>query len=246
MSDDAAEGGSRIPDRARPDDSAGGPSEESAGVEEPGTQVVTLPNLLSFVRLALVPVFLTLLLTEQDIAALLVLVFSSITDYLDGWLARRLHQVTRLGQLLDPAADRLYIIATVIGLAVREVVPWWLVAVIIGRDVLLIVLGIVLAAHRYGPLPVHHLGKVATFCLFYALPLIVLGQAFPVLQAVAEPLGWAFALWGAFLYWWAGIVYAIQTVRLVTGRASAEPAESGGRAGDKAGESRPVSDNVDG
>jgi cardiolipin synthase (CMP-forming) len=204
---------------------------EAAAPGEPSSQVVTLPNLLSFVRLALVPVFLILLLGEQDVAALLVLVFSSVTDFLDGWLARKLGQVTRLGQLLDPAADRLYIIATVLGLAIREVVPWWLVAVIIGRDVLLVVLGVVLANHGYGPLPVHHLGKVATFCLFYALPLIVLGQAFPVLQPFAEPLAWAFALWGAFLYWWAGIVYALQTARVVA---------------EKAGESRPVSDNVDG
>lgn len=205
--------------------------EVAVAPDVPGSQVVTIPNLLSFVRLALVPVFLIFLLSEQDIAALLVLVFSSATDFLDGWLARRLNQVTRLGQLLDPAADRLYIVATVLGLAIREVVPWWLVAVIIGRDVLLVVLGIVLANHGFGPLPVHHLGKVATFCLFYALPLIVLGQAFPALQPFAMPLGWAFALWGAFLYWWAGIVYALETVRVVS---------------TKAGESRPVSDNVDG
>lgn len=205
--------------------------EVAVAPDVPGSQVVTIPNLLSFVRLALVPVFLIFLLSEQDVAALLVLVFSSATDFLDGWLARRLNQVTRLGQLLDPAADRLYIVATVLGLAIREVVPWWLVAVIIGRDVLLVVLGIVLANHGFGPLPVHHLGKVATFCLFYALPLIVLGQAFPALQPFAMPLGWAFALWGAFLYWWAGIVYALETVRVVS---------------TKAGESRPVSDNVDG
>lgn len=189
-----------------------------------GSQILTVPNLLSFVRLALVPVFLVFLLTGQDIAALLVLIFSSVTDFLDGWLARRLHQITRLGQLLDPAADRLYIIATLLGLAIRDVVPWWLVAVIVGRDLMLVVLGVVLANHGYGPLPVHHLGKFATFCLFYALPIIVLGQAFPDVAWLANPLGWAFALWGAFLYWWAGIVYATQTVRVV----SADAGESRG------------------
>jgi cardiolipin synthase len=189
-------------------------------------RVITVPNLLSCVRLALVPVFLYLLLTRQDVAALIVLVVSSITDYLDGYLARRLHQVTRLGQLLDPAADRLYIFVTLIGLAWRDLVPWWLVAIVIGRDVMLGVLGIILANAGYGPLPVHHLGKIATFCLFYALPILVLSEAFPVLRDVAAPIGWAFALWGAFLYWWAGVVYAVETVRVVRGSRGESPAPS--------------------
>ncbi|NQX10675.1 CDP-alcohol phosphatidyltransferase family protein [Microbacteriaceae bacterium VKM Ac-2855] len=182
--------------------------------EEISSRIWTIPNVLSMIRLLLVPVFLVLVATGQDALALLTLVISSITDYLDGYLARRLHQITKLGQVLDPAADRLYIFATVIGLAWRDLVPWWLVAVIIARDVMLLVLGVVLANHGFGPLPVHHLGKFATFALFYALPLIMLGQAFPAISAVSVPVGWAFALWGAFLYWWAGIVYAIQTVRI--------------------------------
>jgi cardiolipin synthase len=179
------------------------------------SRVLTVPNLLSFFRLALVPVFLVLVIVRQDAAALVVLVVSSITDFLDGYLARRLDQVSRLGQLLDPAADRLYIFAALIGLAWRDLLPWWLVAVIVGRDVMLAVLGIVLASHGYGPLPVHHLGKVATFALFLALPVLMLGEAFSALQAYAQPAGWALAIWGAFLYWWAGIVYVRETARVV-------------------------------
>lgn len=179
------------------------------------SRVLTVPNLLSFFRLALVPVFLVLVIGRQDAAALVVLVVSSITDFLDGYLARRLDQVSRLGQLLDPAADRLYIFAALIGLAWRDLLPWWLVAVIVGRDVMLAVLGIVLASHGYGPLPVHHLGKVATFALFLALPVLMLGEAFSVLQPYAQPAGWALAIWGAFLYWWAGIVYVRETARVV-------------------------------
>ena len=182
--------------------------------EQPSTRVWTAPNVLSFLRLAMVPVFLVLIVRGYDALALLVLVVSSITDYLDGWIARRFHQVTRLGQLLDPLADRLFIFATLIGLAVREIVPWWFLAAVFGRDLMLAVLGVVLANRGYGPLPVHHLGKVATFCLFYALPLIMLAQAFPAVAPVAVPLGWAFALWGAFLYWWAGVLYLRETVRL--------------------------------
>lgn len=193
---------------------------------EVGSQVWTVPNVLSMFRLLLVPVFLVLVVTGQDALALLTLVVSSATDFLDGYIARRFHQVTRLGQLLDPAADRLYIFATVIGLAWRELIPWWLVAAIVARDLMLVVLGVILANHGFGPLPVHHLGKFATFCLFYALPLIMLGQAFPDVAAVSVPVGWAFALWGVFLYWWAGIVYAVQTRRVTSDRVADEPPKS--------------------
>ncbi|HEV7957800.1 MAG TPA: CDP-alcohol phosphatidyltransferase family protein [Marisediminicola sp.] len=179
------------------------------------SRIFTVPNCLSFVRLALVPVFLVLIISGEDSLALLTLIVSSGTDYLDGLIARRFNQVTRLGQLLDPAADRLFIFATLLGLATRDIVPWWLVAVILGRDVVMLVLGIVLANHGYGPLPVHHLGKVATFCLFYALPIIMIGQAYPVLALVTDPIGWAFAIWGAFLYWWAGIIYLAESVRVI-------------------------------
>lgn len=178
-------------------------------------RVLTVPNALSTLRIALVPVFLVLVLAERDFAALVVIIASSLTDYLDGIIARRFGQITKLGQVLDPAADRLFIFAAVIALAVREVVPWWVVAVIVGRDVFLAVLGLVLVQHGYGPLPVHHLGKLATFALFYALPILVLGQAFPQAQAVSDPIGWAFTLWGAFLYWWAGMLYLRQTLELI-------------------------------
>lgn len=182
---------------------------------EVSSRILTVPNLLSFLRLALVPVFLMLIIQGQDALALLVLIISSVTDFLDGLIARTFKQISRLGQLLDPAADRLFIFAALIGLAVREVIPWWLVAIIVGRDLMLLVLGVVLANHGYGPLPVHHLGKVATLCLFYALPILMLGQAFPDASWLTNPIGWAFAIWGAFLYWWAGVVYLAETVRLI-------------------------------
>ncbi|MDQ0575104.1 CDP-alcohol phosphatidyltransferase family protein [Agromyces albus] len=186
---------------------------ESAGAV--GSRIWTIPNLLSMLRLALVPVFLVFIVRGDDIVALVVLVVASFTDLLDGYLARRLGQVTRLGQLLDPAADRLYIFAALIGLAARDLVPWWIVVLIVARDVFLLVLGVVLANHGYGPLPVHQLGKVATFALFFGLPVIMLGFAFPAVAPVSEPIGWAITLWGAFLYWWAGIIYAIETARVI-------------------------------
>ncbi|MCU1583164.1 MAG: hypothetical protein QOD27_2080 [Microbacteriaceae bacterium] len=179
------------------------------------SRIFTIPNILSFIRLGLVPVFLVLIILGHDALALLTLIVSSITDFLDGVLARRLNQVTRLGQLLDPAADRLFIFAALIGLAIRGVIPWWLLAIIVGRDVVLLILGVVLANFGFGPLPVHHLGKVATFCLFYALPILMIGQAFPDAAWITNPVGWAFAVWGAFLYWWAGVIYVVETARVV-------------------------------
>jgi cardiolipin synthase len=187
----------------------------TGGKQEVSSRVLTVPNLLSFLRLLLVPVFLVLLVRGEDALALATLVFSSVTDYLDGFIARRFDQMSRLGQLLDPAADRLYIFATLIGLALRDVVPWWIFAVIAARDVMLGVLGVILANYGFGPLPVHHLGKLATFCLFYALPIIMLAQAAPAAAPYAAPVGWSFAIWGAFLYWWAGIIYAVETARVI-------------------------------
>ena len=178
------------------------------------SRVLTVPNILSFIRLGMVPVFLVLILRGEDALALLVLVVSSVTDYLDGVIARRFHQITRLGQLLDPLADRLFIFATLIGLSARDIVPWWFLAIVLARDLMLVGIGIGLANRGYGPLPVHHLGKVATFCLFYALPIIMVAQAFPVTAPVANPVGWAFAAWGAFLYWWAGAVYLREALRV--------------------------------
>ncbi len=182
---------------------------------EVSSRVLTIPNVLSFLRLAMVPVFLILVLQGRDALALVVLVISSATDYLDGYIARKFKQVSRLGQLLDPAADRLFIFAALVGLAARGVIPWWLFAVIAGRDVVLLVMGIIAANFGYGPLPVHHLGKVATAALFYALPILMIGQAFPDAAWLTDPVGWAFALWGAFLYWWAGAIYIAETVRIL-------------------------------
>jgi len=179
------------------------------------SRVVTIPNVLSAVRLVLIPVFLWLLGTEQYGWALLVIVVSSLTDFVDGFIARRFNQVSRIGQVLDPAVDRLFIFSTLIGLAWQSFLPWWLVIVIVLRDVGIVLLGPVLATHGYGPLPVHHLGKVATFSLLFALPTLVLGAAFPAVAAVSDPFGWALALWGAFLYWWAGAIYLRETIRLV-------------------------------
>lgn len=178
-------------------------------------RVVTLPNALSLLRLVGVPFFLWLVLHEHDAAAVIVLMVSGFTDWLDGKIARRWNQATRVGQLLDPAADRLYILATLVGLTVRDVVPLWLTLALVGRDVLLSFTLPLLRRHGYGPLPVHFLGKAATFNLLSGFPLVLLGQGDSAVSQVAHAFGWAFAIWGTALYWWAGALYVVQVVQVV-------------------------------
>ncbi len=184
--------------------------------------VWTVPNALSVLRLVLVPVFAWLIVTEHDGWALLVLTVSGISDYLDGALARHWGQVSRLGQLLDPFADRLYILTTLLGLAYRDVIPWWLVVLLVSRDALLALTIPVLARYGYGPLPVHFLGKAATFNLLYAFPLLLLAQGDGVAATLARPVAWAFAWWGTGLYWWAGWLYLRQVRSVVGGARTAE------------------------
>jgi cardiolipin synthase len=184
----------------------------SAPATRPRPDWATVPNLISVARLVLVPVFAVLALREQDAWALAVLVVAGASDWLDGRLARALQQQSRLGELLDPAADRLFILVSLLVLASRDVVPWWLVGVIVGRDVLLTVVLAVLMARRIGPLPVHFVGKAGTFALLYALPLLLLARWPGWLGAAADVTGWAMAVWGIALYWLAGAVYVRQAV----------------------------------
>ncbi len=176
----------------------------------------TVPNALSFLRLLGVPLFLFLLLgPHADLAALGVLVFAGASDWLDGRLARALNQGSRLGEVLDPLADRLYIVAILIAFVLRDVIPWQFAAGLIARDALLGCCLLVLRRYGYAVLPVHFLGKAATFNLLSAFPFLLLAIGGGVVAAVARPIGWAFAVWGTGLYWWAGVLYVIQVMRLV-------------------------------
>jgi cardiolipin synthase len=181
--------------------------------------VLTVPNLLSALRLAGVPLFLWLLLGPRaDGWALLVLAVGGITDWLDGKLARLLGQYSALGALLDPAVDRLYILAALVALGVRGLVPWWAVAVLVGRDVVLGVCVLVLRTRSFGPFRVTYLGKSATFLLLYAFPLLLLGAGTSAVAPWARPLGYAFAVWGIGLYLYSGLLYLAQFGLALSGR----------------------------
>lgn len=185
-------------------------------------RIFTLPNVLSVLRLVGVPVFLWAILAGHDAIALATLMLSGVSDYLDGKIARHFGLISRVGQLLDPLADRLYIATTLLGLAWRDIIPWWLVALLVSREVLLA--GVLAVIKRYGQtgLPVHFVGKAATFNLLYAFPLLLLGEGDSTFAKVALPVGWAFAWWGTVLYWLAGVMYVIQAWQVVAqGRAAA-------------------------
>jgi cardiolipin synthase len=191
-------------------------------------RVLTIPNMLSMARLVGVPVFLWLVLwpvfdgPKNDGWAVLILMASGVSDYLDGKLARRWGQISRLGQLLDPLADRLFVLSTIVGLTWRGIMPWWLTVILLGREVFIASLLPILRGHGYGPPQVNFLGKAATFNLMYAFPLLLLTTAHGWLATVASIIGWAFVWWGTALYWWAGILYAVQTRQLVRAGTAAD------------------------
>jgi cardiolipin synthase len=188
------------------------------------SRVWTIPNLISFARLVGVPLFLYLFLVARaDGWAVAVLAIGGTTDWVDGYAARRLNQVSKLGALLDPLADRLYILATLFAFTARGVVPWAFTAALLLREAVLVATLPVLRRHGYGPLPVHYLGKTATFILLFAFPVLLLAEASPAVAPVVHPAGWALAWWGIVLYWIAGLFYLYQVV----GIARAGPRRSG-------------------
>ncbi len=210
---------------------------DEGGAATAGDRLVTIPNALSVARLAGVPLFLWLaLVPKADGWAVAVLVFAAATDWLDGKIARAWHQESRLGEMLDPAADRLYIAATLVALAVRAIIPWWLVGLLVARELLLGVALLVLRRHGYGPPQVNLTGKAATLCLLYAFPLLLLGAHAGEVWTVARVVGWAFAIWGTALYWWAATLYLVQARRLVRGASAAGALAPGAASGE---ESRP-------
>jgi len=190
-----------------------------SGQPEVGERILTIPNIISLARLIGVPIFIWLVLgvrtTAGDWWAVGLLIASGASDWLDGKIARALNQQSRLGQVLDPAADRLYIVATIIALAVRAIIPWWLVAVLAVRELVMAVVLVILRRHGWGALQVSFAGKSATLCLLYAFPLLFLGSHTASYAEVTRIIGWIFVFWGSALYWWAAGLYIAQARQLL-------------------------------
>ena len=170
-------------------------------------RILTIPNVISGLRLIGVPFYFWMIVSEHYDWAIVTMVLAGLSDYVDGYLARRLQQFSRLGEVLDPIADRLYTGFTVIGLAVVDIVPWWLVVALVSRDVVMFCYLVWLRTRGIEGLEVHYIGKVATTMLLYAFPILVLGEAVPALYDICRAFGWAWALWGLGTYWYGAFLY---------------------------------------
>ena len=178
---------------------------------QPPNRVLTVPNALSVVRLLLIPVFAYLLLVVHANGwAVAILMFSGASDWADGKIARLLDQSSRLGVLLDPTVDRLYMVTVPVLLAVDGIVPWWLVIVLIVRDGLLTAALPLIRGRGVSALPVMYIGKAATFALMSGFPLVLLGTWDALWSRVIGACGWAFLIWGLYAYLWSFVLYAIQ------------------------------------
>jgi CDP-diacylglycerol--glycerol-3-phosphate 3-phosphatidyltransferase len=204
--------------------------------QRPPERVLTVPNLLSALRLALIPVFIYVLLVKHaDGWAVAILMFSGASDWADGKIARTLNQSSRLGVLLDPAVDRLYMVTVPIALALRGIVPWWFVITLLVRDALLAATLPVLRSRGLSALPVTYVGKAATFCLMAGFPLVLLGTWDALWSRVVGAIGWAFLIWGMYTYLWSLVLYLVQ-MTLVVRRMPKVNHKTGQRLPPKAGE----------
>ncbi|KUI38185.1 CDP-diacylglycerol--glycerol-3-phosphate 3-phosphatidyltransferase [Mycobacterium sp. IS-1496] len=181
-------------------------------------RVLTVPNALSVLRLVLVPVFLWLLFGAHANAwAVGVLMFSGFSDWADGKIARLVdNQSSRLGELLDPLVDRIYMVTVPLALAVEGSVPWWFVITLLARDLVLAATLPLLRARGLAALPVTYLGKAATFALMSGFPLVLLGQWDALWSRVVLACGWGFLIWGMALYLWSGVLYLVQVAMVAT------------------------------
>jgi cardiolipin synthase len=176
-------------------------------------RIWTVPNVISFVRLVTVPIFFWLLVSGDFYWALVVLLFASTSDFIDGLIARKFNQITRLGMYLDPISDRLFIAASVLALVIRDMIPVALVAAIIARDVLLLVVFLARKLRIRDVPRVTFVGKTGTFVLFVAFPVIVLGEVWPDFVLPLGTIGWVLGVAGGVIYWVAGVGYLRELMR---------------------------------
>lgn len=183
----------------------------ASGSDPVNDRVLTVPNVISLARLGLIGVFVYLLLVARaDGLAVAILMLSGASDWADGKLARLLDQSSALGALLDPAIDRLYMVAVPVAFGLRGLVPWWIIGTLLARDLLLAAVLPVLRSRGLTALPVTYVGKAGTFALMSAFPLILLGQWDALAGRAVASIGWAFLIWGLGMYLWAFVLYLIQ------------------------------------
>jgi cardiolipin synthase (CMP-forming) len=194
-------------------------------------RVATVPNAISLVRILLIPVFVGLLLHHGTEAAGLILLGGVVaTDWVDGYIARHTGQVSNLGKLLDPVADRLAIGAALVTLVIRHAVPLWAALLVLVRDGAILAVGLVLLARAGLRIDVRWVGKLATFWLMCGFPLVAWGNFGLPLHAVALPAGWVLFGLGIVAYYVAAVAYAFDLRRAFAAAAAADARRSGGPA----------------
>lgn len=182
-------------------------------------RVLTVPNVISFLRICSIPYLAVLIAQHKMWPALIVLAIAALSDCIDGYIARTFNQVSKLGQILDPIADRLLIVCSTLALVFAKIIPWWALALVVLRDAIMAILIVILAQYDYGPLPVNFMGKTGTALLMVTIVLFMI-----VFAIAAEPMlilyaaAIACAIWGITLYWFAGILYCIQAYKLLIKR----------------------------
>jgi cardiolipin synthase (CMP-forming) len=190
------------------------PSDPPRPAERVSTAIRTVPNAVTLARLLLMPLCAYLLATGRFGWGIALTAVVGSTDWVDGWLARRTGQVSRLGQLLDPLADRLLIASVAIALVIQDVVPWQAAVLLLARDLVLLCAWPLLKRRGIEPPEVILLGKAATLVLLIALPVLTLGATGVAVADAARVLG-LLGLWaGVVMYYLAGAVY----VRMVLDR----------------------------
>lgn len=183
-------------------------------------RVLTVPNVISFLRICSIPYLAVLIAQHKMWPALIVLAIAALSDCIDGYIARTFNQVSKLGQILDPIADRLFIVCSTLALVFAKIIPWWALALVVLRDAIMAILIVILAQYDYGPLPVNFMGKTGTALLMVTIVLFMI-----VFAIAAEPMlilyaaAIACAIWGITLYWFAGILYCIQAYKLLIKKA---------------------------
>lgn len=178
----------------------------------------TIPNLISLLRIISIPIITILIAQHRMILALTILTISALSDGVDGLIARSFNQVSRIGQILDPIADRLLILCSVLALGVAGIIPLWMIVIVGTRDVAMAILVLVLAQHDYGPLPVNFVGKTGTALLMGSIIMLIVSEMIrtPVMYLV-HVIGLSVGIWGVGIYWLAGLIYVRQGWRLIKG-----------------------------
>lgn len=177
--------------------------------------IFTIPNGISVIRAIGIPLFLWLYLhSHLVLLSFFVLSLGAITDYLDGKIARALHQESAFGAALDPAIDRAYLAATVIALAIRDMIPWWIVIFLITRDLWMALMLLVMKFRTGHAFNVSFLGKSATFALFYSFPFLLLSSSHGFGLALYI-VGWSLVWWGLALYLLTAVIYSAEALGAV-------------------------------